>query len=273
MNTAANVKKSENGHWYYPNGEPAYTVIAKGTGQPRPTTLADARKLNLLPSVTTILRILHKQGLVDWLIEQACLAVLTTPRHVDEALDAFVNRVLHSERVQDQEAQIARDRGTEIHDAIEQYFQGRTISPEIEPWVAPAIKAIAPFGEVVATEKILVGDGYAGKTDLILKGAQCWWLFDYKTSKKLPTGDAWPEHQLQLAAYAKALQQMAQHDCGLCRTCNVYISTAERGIFRICENQDWEQVYEQGFAPLVQYWRWANQYWPETKPAETQRRD
>lgn len=275
MTTLANVKKTDSSHWYAQDGTPMYTVIAKGSGQPRPTTLADARKLNLLPSVTTILRILHKQGLVDWLIEQACLAVLTTPRHVDEPLDAFVERVLHTDRVQDEESQKARDRGTEIHQAIEDYFQGKTIAPELEPWVAPAIKAILPCGELVATEKVLVGDAYAGKTDLILEGQYCFWIWDFKSAKKLPKEDAWPEHQLQLSAYAQAFFKALTGESitKAIRTANLYISTTEQGQWRICETQNWRDTYCNGFSPLISHWQWATGYMPEPPKAQTQARD
>lgn len=260
MSTVANVKKSDSSHWYAQDGTPMYTVIAKSTGQPRATTLADARKLNLLPSVTTILRILYKQALVDWLIEQACLAVLTTPRPADEPLDAFVERVLHTERVQDQESQKARDRGIEMHAAMEAYFQGRTIAPEIEPWVAPAIKAILPYGELIATEKILVGDGYAGKTDLILKGKDCFWIFDHKTGRKLPLRSAWPEAKLQLAAYAKVWEDKIGQPV---RVANCYISTTEMGQFVILETADWHSEFENGFRPLTKIWQHLNAYLPQ----------
>ncbi len=283
MTTAANVKKSENGHWYAQDGTPAYTVIAKGTGLPRATTLRDARQLGLLPSVTTILRVLDKPALTAWKIEQACLAVLTSPRPAEEPIDTFVERILKTEKVQDQETEAARDRGTEIHAAIEDYFQGRTIAPDIEPWVAPAIKALMPYGELVATEKVLVGEGYTGKTDLILQAPACWWLWDFKSTKKLPDptkGGAWSEHRLQLAAYAKAFNlangEEYPPNTGIrkpVRTANLYISTVERGNYVICEHEDWMATYENGFAPLVRHWSWSTGYTPSSATTPTQARD
>ena len=101
-------------------------------------TLADARKLNLLPSVTTVLRILDKPALNEWKIEQGVLAVMTTPQLPGEEMDAFIHRVLHVEKVQDQEGKKARDRGTDIHAALESYFLGREVSDELRPWIEPA---------------------------------------------------------------------------------------------------------------------------------------
>jgi hypothetical protein len=71
-------KPSESGHWYKKDGSPAYTTIGK-TGE-RATTLRDARKLGLLPSVTTINGMLSKAGLDTWKQQQVLLAALTLPR-------------------------------------------------------------------------------------------------------------------------------------------------------------------------------------------------
>ena len=60
----------DNAHWYRRNGEALHTVLSV-RGEPRPTTLRDARKLDLLPSVTNILGVVAKPELVDWKMEQA----------------------------------------------------------------------------------------------------------------------------------------------------------------------------------------------------------
>ena len=151
MTTAARPTSEQSCHWYFPDGRAAYEMpYADPRKGMRKTTLADARKLGLLPSVTTLMRVLHKQALVDWLIEQACLAVLTSPKLDGEALDAFVHRILHEEKVQDQEGQAARDRGTEMHAAIEAAFGGEIVPMEIWPWVQPAFDAINQRGRNVA---------------------------------------------------------------------------------------------------------------------------
>jgi len=266
MTTNARTTPTESSHWYKPDGTPAYEVErADGKGM-RKTTLADARKLNLLPSVTTILKLLHKQALVDWLIEQAVLSVLTTPRNPGETDDAFVQRVLHTERVQDQESQKARDRGTEIHQSLEALFQGKEISKDIDPWVRPAFDAVCQYGRLVATEAVLVGDGYAGRTDLVQECPTCWWIWDFKSAKKLPKDKAWPEHRLQASAYAAAWYKKVKNvsvQFHNIRTGNLYISTIEPGAFLICEHEPWFETYADGWEPLVKHWQWANNYRPE----------
>ncbi len=262
MSTAAKPISTEGSHFYYRDGRPCYTVpYADPRKGERATTLADARKLNLLPSVTTILKCLHKEALVNWLVEQACLAVLTSPRNDGEELDAFVQRVLHTEKVQDQESQIARDKGTAIHNAIEAKFSGLEADAEIWPLAAPAYNEIAKRGRTVGVEKCLVGKGYAGRADLIQENDELW-VLDWKTAKKLPTKGAYREHILQCAALAFALANGGTTGEKSIRTGNVYINSLT-GEFVICEHQqDWRDVYEYGFKPLVQVWQWLNNYAP-----------
>lgn len=262
--TNARPYSAEGSHWYTTTGEPMYEIQAKN-GSMRNTTLADARKLNLLPSVTTILKSLHKQALVDWLVEQAVLAVLTTPRLNGEGDDVFVQRVLHQERVQDQESQAAKDRGTAIHKAMEDRFHGEKVAEDVWPWCVGAFGEIASRGRVLAVESCVVGDGYAGKVDLIQENGEIW-IYDWKTTKKLPTKGAWLEHVLQASAYAKAFAMRGNTGNKRIRTANVYISTVEQGQFVVCEHGDWEPTYNDAFAPLLKVWQWMNDYRPTLNP-------
>lgn len=257
MTTSARPTTSESCHWYDKQGNPVYEVPrANGEGM-RPTTLADARKLSLLPSVTTILSILRKPQLESWLIEQSVLAALTTPRNDGEPLDAFVERVLHTERVQDQESEIAKKRGTEIHEACESAVKsGYCADKEIAPWIEPALTELWHQGMVpVATEEIVIGTGYAGKSDLIATfNTPVEWVIDFKTTKKLPPKESYWEHRMQTAAYVRC-RLMAQ------RHANVYISTVEQGAFVIHDNGDYLQPYA-AFENLLRYWQVANNYHP-----------
>lgn len=259
MNTAANIITPQSSHWYHQNPvSPCYELPKKdGSGMKTPT-LADARKLNLIPSVTTVLKVLDKPALNRWLIEQAVLACLTAPRLPDEPLDVFVDRVLNVERQQDQESAKARDIGKEIHDGIEQFLKTGKCSQVMEPYVLPVIMGISKYGRVIAVERIIAGDGYAGKLDLVMEGVDVW-VMDFKSTKKIPK-ESYSEHRLQLAAYAKAFGNTG--DLYL-KTANVYISTTEPGTYAIRENPDWTVDYEMGFKKLVEYWQWANDYYPE----------
>jgi hypothetical protein len=259
MTTTAKPISSEGSHFYFPDGKPCYEVpYADPRKGNRKTTLADARKLGLLPSVTTILKVLHREALVNWLIEQACLAVLTSPRQDGEDLDAFVQRILHTDRVQDQEAEAARDRGTAIHNAIEARFAGEPVDEAIWPLAQPAYAEIEKRGRVIGVETCVAGQGYAGKVDLVQENDAIW-IWDWKTTKKLPRA-AWKEHVLQGAAYAAAYAARGTTGDLHIRTGNVYIDSST-GEFIVCEHEEnWVAVYEKGFWPLVKVWQYLNSY-------------
>lgn len=251
-------------------------------------TLADARKLNLFPGVSTILKVLHKEALVNWLVEQAVLAILTTPRlelpilnenFVEigrrmETDDEFTKRVLSTDRVQDQETQIARDRGTQIHDGLDCLAQGKPVAEDILPWIKPAFDAVLKHGPILATEVSIVGRGYGGRIDLIQRAAvsdsYILWIWDWKSAKRLPERGAYPEHRLQLAAYAQAVQEDIFKKKGQTVnifTGNAYISTTKQGEFVLCPHEEspennWRKTFVNGFAPLVAHWSWSNSYYP-----------
>ena len=257
MPTAARIHSSESSHWYFKDGRPCYSVpYADPSKGMRPATLRDCKKLGLLPSVSTYLRCLDKPALNIWKQEMACLAVLTTPRQPNEALDAFVDRVLNVEKQQDQEAQAARDLGTDIHAALELALQASPFPDELNLFVLPVVEAIRKYGQVRFTEKIVVGDGYAGKTDLITEGDAVI-VWDFKTTKKLPK-ESYDEHRLQTSAYAKAIGPIGDK---MILTANAYLSTVEKGKFVIHMQSDWPETYEQGFKPVMAVWRWMNQFY------------
>ena len=238
-------------HFYMTNGQPYHFIAKKDGSGMRPTTVADARRLGLLPGVTTVLKILHKEALVRWMVRQGAMAVLTSPRKDGEDLDAFMERVLATEP--DEESQIARDLGGRIHEALEAYVSRKAgIPDDLKVFMEPALDKLRQFGDVIESEKVLVGDGYAGRTDVITLGA-CACLIDWKTAKTIPDEGkpAWPEHRLQLAAYAAAYRKP-------CTTANIYVSTAKPGLVRVCKHDAWWDTYERGFLPLLQHWQWAN---------------
>ena len=61
--------KSESGHWYTKEGEPMYTIVG-ANGVERNTTLRDAKSLELVPSVTTVMGMVAKPALENWKMNQ-----------------------------------------------------------------------------------------------------------------------------------------------------------------------------------------------------------
>lgn len=260
---------NEGGHWYTPDGEPMHFVQRASGDGTRPTTLADARKLGLLPSVTTILKAIAKPGLENWIAEQKILACLTTPRKDGEDLDAFVHRVLHVEHVDRQESQKAMDLGTAIHEGIELSLTGLPYDLNLTPFVAPAVAAALEFGRIICTERVVVGDGYAGKLDCAAENGITT-VIDFKTCKKVPK-ESWNEHRLQLAAYCKAFGTTGEE--GRMQNANIYVSTVEPGKVAVCVNDGWDIDYALGFSHILALWRYMNDYYSfQAVTNEVQRR-
>lgn len=241
---------NETGHYYKPDGTPMHWVPKKdGTGT-RPTTVSDAKKLGLLPSPTTILKVLSKPALTEWLVRQAILAFATAPDVPGETLDAKLTRVLDTERQQDQESTIAKDLGADIHAAIECALTPGEWDHSLYAHVNPAVATVLALGRVTATEKVLVGVGCAGKTDCLTENEEIIRVVDFKTTKKLPAKGAWPEHRMQAAFYAHALGNTGNKRVG-CAI--IYISTTEPGQTATFTIADWPEDYRK-FRLLQDFW-------------------
>lgn len=261
MNTSANVKSSAGSHWYFRNGDPCYQVPMKTKSGMKKTTLADARELDLLPSVTTILRVLDKPALNEWKTEQAVLAALTSPRLSGESVDDFIHRIFQVERVQEAEAAAAAAKGTGIHDAIADALQAKPFDPQYTPYVKAVFPMIEALGKVVWVERILIGDGYAGRSDLLVENDVNQVLLDFKSTKKIPK-QSYDEHKIQTAFYAKTLPKPANKHL---LTGNIYLSTANPGEISLSAQEDWEETYERAAKPLIQIWNFLNDYYPGGK--------
>ena len=194
-------KLSESGHWYTKSGESAYTVRG-ANGQERNTTLRDARKLGLLPSVTTINGMLSKAGLDTWKQQQVLLAALTLPRLPDEPEADWLARVMQDSKATGREA---AERGTAIHAIIQSWFEG-VYMPEKPPYINTIVDTLNnAFGSQLWLSERSFGHplGYGGKCDLMAKAG---FVVDFKTKDTdLDKVDVYFEHEMQLAAYREGL--------------------------------------------------------------------
>lgn len=202
---------SDSGHYYDIDGKPAYTIIGKN-GKERNTTLRDARKLNLVPSVTEIMKVVAKPALERWKTQQVLQAALTLPMMEGEDVDSYASRVMSDSFEQSRKA---LEKGTEIHGDIEKHFLGK--QHENNGAVQAALKAL-PSGQVWSAERSFSSAlGYGGKCDLH-SGE---WVVDFKT-KEFDSVDSlktWDEHAMQLAAYREGLMVFGAR-CAI-----VYVST------------------------------------------------
>lgn len=176
-------------HWYLPDGSPFYEVAARD-GHMRPVTLADARKVNAVPSVTTVRRISAQPQLEAWKTTQAVLAALTLPRIEGESSAALLARIRQDGA---QQAVGAADEGTRIHNALEDAFHGRVYPAQYKSHVDAVMLRL---GELFPTVHDWVSEasfchpsGYGGKIDLHSPSTGI--VVDYKGTE----GQCWQDDQ------------------------------------------------------------------------------
>jgi len=200
-------KVAESGHWYAKDGSPAYTVVGK-TGE-RNTTLRDARKLGLLPSVTTIISQLSKAGLDSWKQQQVLLSALTLPKMPDEPEADWLARVMKDSK---ETGRQAADRGNAIHGIIQSFYEG--VLADYPPYVRKVEQQINEhFGNQLWTSERSFAhkeEKYGGKVDLSSRAdtVRGWEgaVIDFKTKDvALDKIDVYFEHTMQLAAYRQGL--------------------------------------------------------------------
>ena len=245
------------GHWYKADGSPCYTMTG-ANGQERNTTLRDARKLGLYPSVTTIIKCAAAPALENWKLDQAILAALTLPRNPGESDEAFLARVKQDSREQ---ARKAAERGTEIHGALERHFQGRPCDAELWPYVQ-AVKEnlLAWFGETEwdAERSFAHPLGFGGKCDLHSKTGRI--AVDFKGKDFTDPNDCkqYDEHLMQGAAYLKGFDIFEGG-----RFANVFFSRTKPGLVCIVEAQP-EDITRgwRMFAKLLEFWQEQSRYRP-----------
>ena len=236
---------SEQGHFYTQTGEPAYRIKGKN-GVERNTTIRDCRQLGLVPSVTTILGIIAKPGLNNWLQQQVLLAALTLPRVDGESEENWLQRVMSDARSTGREA---ADRGTRMHGELEKYFDhGSHDAPYYCHTVEKALDS--HFGEHVLweSERSFAWGGFGGKVDLSAPNI----VVDFKSKEgDLSKVTAYHEQILQLAAYREGLGMPAA------RCANVYFN--EQGDVKLIEHSenDLAEAYE-CFQYLLSYYRCKN---------------
>ena len=240
-------------HWYGRDGTPQYTVTAKN-GNPRATTLADARKMSLVPSVTTIIKSAASPGLEAWKLNQMLLAALTLPRGESESEESFVARVVLDSK---EHAKKAAERGTRVHTAVEKYYEGKTDDTMIEYQLGVSKVIKDSFGDLKFLPEKSFGHemGFGGKVDLHAPGV----VLDIKskefTSSTIDKVEAYDEHMMQLAAYRVGLG-MPEARCA-----NVFASVTEPGLCKVVEwsQEDLSRGWTM-FESLLKYWQAKNQH-------------
>ena len=264
----AKPKRGSGGHWYTREGKAMHTMpLAKGDGE-RNTTLRDAKKLGLYPSVTTLLGLFAKPGLDRWKQDQLLRIAFDNPAKLDESFENYANRCLveHEKPVEE-----AADFGTKVHDAIEHYFTGQHIPDELLEYIQPALDWKQANGlNFIEFEKMLVNtdNGFAGTVDIVgLGGEGQKFIVDWKTrkTKKGVKVTSYDFQVHQIAAYAATYwgeDEVLNHQV---HGANCFISSTEPGRFEVVKYspEDLAKAWLV-FRSICSVWRSLKNYDPRT---------
>ena len=190
---------AESGHWYTKEGKPQYTIIG-ANGKERKTNLRDARQLNLVPSVTTVMNMIAKPSLENWKMNQVLNSALTLERYEGESLQSFSYRCRQDSQKVGKEA---AERGTKIHAMIEKGFLGTSTNKPYKA-IKNYLDEHYPDEEWIAEDSFCAEQGYGGMIDLYSKSGI---FVDFKTKDNLEGKDpkrlVYDSHGMQLSAYAQ----------------------------------------------------------------------
>ena len=221
------------GHYYTHDGEPQHyqvTASGKNKGKKRGTTIRDAKKYKLLPSVSEICSQLESNGLTTWKIRQALTHghEIAGQHKFPEATETFIGRATGMLK---EETEGYADFGSMVHDAIERYIKSEISGvPEnftlqevsyIDRWNS-VLHATFPDFVYLGTE-VPFGNstlGYGGCVD-VLGYDRTLGVFavpDLKT-KKTKENTAFyisEKYPLQLCAYRDGFNQFDKLDFSKC---------------------------------------------------------
>lgn len=263
MTTETTPLPAESTHWYdRKTGAPMYEIPCKSKDGNRPVNIGDARKLDLVPSVTMILNVAAKPGLETWKARQILEASLTLPQIAGETLDDYALRVMEDAKAQ---SALARDKGTQLHAAIEKAIQGEDFDIGWREHVEATFAKVAQqcgfsLFDSKAEHSFASPLGYGGKIDAHTDEPL---VCDFKTKERIDDKKqlAWPEHIQQLAAYGFGLW-----NTGIpFRALNVWVGTEDKQI-RVLE-YEWPDIVEAfaQFRCLLEYWQRCRKFGPYAK--------
>lgn len=227
----------EGNHWYTVDGMAAHTQpTKKGAKNPfRPTTIKDAKEQKLLPSVSSILKVVANPALDRWKMMKVAEACYKQPPIGDESLDDYTRTIL--DKAFD-EASEAADLGTRIHANIEAQLTNNpfphTEAEALEPALAALDKVKGMGLNVKASEERVVckRHGFAGTCDLLFNTDDgIFGALDFKTTKTkadepITTRFGQPAQiAAYLAAYWNGGRGVIEDNVGY----NLYVSTTEIG--------------------------------------------
>lgn len=243
-----------NAHWYQADAAPAHDA-----------DLRRARKENLYPSVTTVLKVWPKYMLEAYKIERAINSALTLKRKKGEAQEDFRKRIIEDSK---SEAGAAANTGKALHQMINirlttgKWPEGEAWAPwkpwmdSYEAWIAANIIGVTVSEEAFVSHVL----GFGGTIDLIADTKQ--WghaLLDMKNQAVTTKGKPafYPEFLMQMVAY----QEMAPSMPEALVTLVLNREAPDLPYIKVYPPETWQDAWDD-FAAALELWRRVNRYDP-----------
>lgn len=198
-------------HFYDKHGKPVFEVQCKN-GKMRKTNIADARKLDLFPSVTTVLGILAAPELEQWKQNRIIKACKSLPYHLYTDTKTSYQDAIVEEAFKKSET--AKDFGDLLHKWIADTMLGTNLHltyTDIPEATKTAVKSeLSCVKRIIGVETTVIDTdlGVAGSYDMFCElqdGRTC--LYDYKNQTTLKE-DGTPR---PIVVYAKSKIQASEY--------------------------------------------------------------
>jgi hypothetical protein len=192
----------EANRWYSPSGEEVYRIIG-ANGKERDVNIRDARRLELKPSITTILRLVRNEGIDRYRMMQYISAARTAPSIEGETEQEMIERIINDA---DEHSRNARTFGTDIHRIIEGLINGSNVA-EVAEFSTSQQLVIFELAEYIKNmefvgdcERVIVGEHFGGRLDFVgtVKGHDRPLIIDFKTQSTSDKFKFYPEWLYQL---------------------------------------------------------------------------
>ena len=248
-------------HYYARDGSSMHEVIGKN-GRKRPTTIRDARALQLVPSVTTIMDGQSKPALINWLQNQILAAAIKFPFTLGEDDEIQWKKAIV--RLSKEVGEKAARRGNIIHDSMEKYFRTGEFDgyKRFTQYAVDVVHQNFPNYTWVPEASFAHKGGFGGRVDLYGYDSEGnYVIVDFKTKDKADIKDMvqYDDHKIQLAAYQEGLQLPSNT-----RRFNLFISVHDDspGLCSLIECKQFDKFRDYFYA-LVKVWQIKNSYIPE----------
>lgn len=246
----------------------------KNTGELIDGNLRDARKVNALPSPTTVLNVLGSPALKYYFRKQMFESTATTTRLPNESDDDYFDRCC---KYADEHGQAARDLGGDFHSLCQSFHERATKVPpeklavEASTLVHPGDPMLPQFHAYVGwyqknvvrslmVEKSVIGQGYAGRVDhvaqLIDGRIACMDVKTQDVTKKKGKFTYYSNWSVQLGAYAGAIQPMPEV------LISIALSSKGPAVLGCYEWPKPPEYYHDLFLGLLKYWKEDTDYFP-----------